>query len=203
MQKRKVSPRIAIALVVAILTTAGIGGAAVAWARQPKINSIVDAMHENGRIAAAAAPTTQQGQLADGKVTDAEYDSAVEQTVQCMLSRGVRPEVQPRSGKRPPLIGLVVGTLEEGEAARKELDSCKAQYLSAIDAVYRAQFVVSDQQLEDGLQWIGGCLKAKGYPVPSGPVKYEQVLAWRNDPNPDLREAVVMCNMDRQAALGF
>lgn len=203
MQKRKVSPKIVAVMVIAILATAGVGGAAIAWARQPKDNSIVDAVHENGRMAAAGAPSTQQGPLADGVVTDAEYDAAVAQTVQCLVSGGVRPEVQPRSGKRPPSVGFAVGALAEGEAARKELDSCKAQYLSAIDAVYRAQFLVSDQQLVDGNQWIGGCLKAKGYQVPGGSISYEQILAWHADPNPDLRMALAQCSVDRQAALGF
>ncbi len=203
MQNRKVSPRIVAVMVITILATAGIGGAAIAWARQPETNSIVDALHENSRMAAAAAPSTQQGPLADGVVTDAEYDAAVAQTVHCLVTRGVRSEVQPRSGKRPPSVGFVVGTLGEGEAARKDLDSCKAQYLSAIDAVYRAQFLISDQQLEDGNQWIGGCLKAKGYQVPGGSISYERILAWHADPNPELRMALAQCNVDRQAALGF
>ncbi len=203
MQNRKVSPRIVAVTIITILAIAGIGGAAVAWARQPKPNSIVEALHENNRTEAAAALSTQQDPLADGVVTDAEYDAAVAQTVQCLDMKGVRSEVQPRSGKRPPSVGFVVGTLGEGKAARKDLASCKTQYLSAIDAVYRAQFLVSDQRLQDGNQWIGGCLKARGYQVPGGSISYEQILAWHADPSPELRMALAQCNVDRQAALGF
>ena len=154
-------------------------------------------------LARTNASVEQQSVLADGVVSDAEYDSAIGQAASCLQAAGVTPEVQPRVGKKAPGIGFSAPSIEAGETARLKLVACEDRYLSAVRIVYLAQSAPSEADLQLWRRTLGDCMVLKGIPVEDGPISNDQLLKWRHDQDLSAGTVLGECMLESRENLGY
>lgn len=106
-------------------------------------------------------PPEQQAALADGVVTYEEHEAAVQRTIACAESAGVRMEVVPGAGVSVTQLGFVAGTWEETQRSQKALDSCIEQLLKYIEIASASQ-PVDSAVIADSSDRLVKCMTAAG-----------------------------------------
>lgn len=138
--------------------------------------------------------------VADGEITDAEYEAAVRETVSCMRSQGINAEFlpAPRRGYAP-IYRVVSG--DEPEVTGERVKPCAEEYLNALQLPYSRELVrrYAAFSNEEAVRRIRECMAERGFPMDalerstaSNP--YEEFYA-----TPGAFAASAECQMEMQA----
>ena len=124
----------------------------------------------------------QQAALADGRVTEAEYERAVLETAQCMRDNGAESTTF-REGWRIRLQGPGVDSLDAAKDWGAINLRCFEQHSDDVEAVWMLQHQPSQQERDAARAALTVCLRAAGVPEPlasnpSGPGARDLRLAF-------------------------
>jgi len=114
--------------------------------------------------------------LADGVVTDAEYDAAIEQWVGCLESKGIRTFPSTNTQQRRP--GFVGGTNEQVDRNVGEVTNCFDEYIARVEW----EWTLQNAKTPDGnevLRAVAACARDAGVPLSSlepGPDEYMELF---------------------------
>jgi len=112
----------------------------------------------------------QAAALADGVITQQEYDAAIQQTAECATKAGVDVEVTPAAGDRASSIGFTAkGTIGDAQAAKAKLDTCSAQYLDNVQTAWALQkAAATPAQVKQAHQRLTQCMTDGGAVIADG-----------------------------------
>ncbi len=132
--------------------------------------------------------------LADGKVTLAEYEAAIQRYLECGAARGLIPDPEPGAGLRPTRPGFKVPDAdgvpdpETVSHARDVTESCRRQYLAELDAVWILQNVAAPEVARAALAQLTACMRANGVPGMQQSVTFRDIdralAALQGSPSP-------------------
>ncbi len=95
-------------------------------------------------LAGTRIPAEQHAALADGYVTHAEHEAAIQKAIGCASAAGVTMRPVPGEGLRPTRLGFVASDDAELRASETKLGECVATYLSVVESVQAAQPIDED-----------------------------------------------------------
>ena len=121
-----------------------------------------------------AVSPEQSEAIADGVITQAEYEKAVFATVQCLIDAGVRivgePAYDEETGTRLSFEWDGGPTMEESLKTNELYFECKRTHSGAVESLWAAQNEPSEAELNAARKALGDCLRIAGVPgVPPNP----------------------------------
>lgn len=128
----------------------------------------------NDPIASMISQATDEEKpaLADGKVTAAEYESAVLATAKCMTENGITfyesPHWDEATRSRLKFSYKGGSTREDALAADAIYDSCRTQHSAIVEQVWILQDLPSERTLQQARAEFEQCLRAAGVAVSEG-----------------------------------
>ncbi len=191
-----------------ILLSVCIGGAVVGFAvassgaANGAAGGTVEAL-----VASLPADTSEQqrGVLADGDVSQDEYEAAVAATIGCMRSAGVEVLVTPAQGRRPTRFGFVAADLTAASTSREVMGKCESEHLSRLAVVKSIQDRPSDAEREAGSRKLAACIKAAGVAVRGDKVTDADRARWAapDASNDHALKAWFTCSDELEPELGY
>lgn len=105
-----------------------------------------------------------------GRVTQQEYEAAIQQTAACAREAGVQIEMDAGAGLRPSSIGFAAsGSIQDAEAAKSKLDKCRSQFLTAVETTWAFQQAsASTSDVQRAHQRLTQCMIEQGAVIADG-----------------------------------
>ncbi len=161
-----------------------------------------------GFLAQTMLPADQQEALADGYVTHAEHEAAIQKTIACGSAAGVSMQPTAGEGLRPTRLGFVAADDAELRESETKLGECVATYLSAIESVRAAQ-PVDEETIGRAAAVLSECMNSKlegtGFTEATVRTEIDGVLAAKQHDDGEWRtlRAWDECRFVAEAQTGF
>lgn len=107
-------------------------------------NQFDDPLGVRDYLAGTRIPAEQQVALADGYVTHAEHEAAIQKAIGCASAAGVTMQPVAGEGLRPTRLGFDAADDAELRESETKLGECVATYLSVVESVQAAQPIDKD-----------------------------------------------------------
>lgn len=149
---------ITAAAAVIVATSLGVGG--WAWAQESASEQAHLTVPQLVKAVKPQLNDEQQRSLADGVLTRAEYDAALDRVVGCLQAAG--GAVQRVPGRGPGGVDELMTEWRPGSDPRDTTLACYDRHIGKLSMIWAEQHRPTSQQFADHAKALDGCLVASG-----------------------------------------